>query len=236
MHPYRHIFFDLDRTLWDFEANSEEMLRELFEDFALEAYGIGPFEKFLESYRGINADYWRAHREGRVGKDELRYERFHHTLLRNGISDRKLADRLAEAYLSGTPEKGRLVPGALDLLEPLSYRYRIHLVTNGYADTQIRKVANTGLENYIDVLVTSDRAGARKPDPAIFNYALDQAGSRKEDALMVGDDVEADIMGAMDLGIDQVFFDPFGNKADPGASFRIRTLPELIVILAQYEE
>lgn len=231
MLSYRHIFFDLDRTLWDFEANSEEMLRELFESFELDAYGIGPFDEFLESYRGINADYWRAHREGRVGKDELRYERFHHTLLRNGISDRKLADRLAEAYLKGTPEKARLVEGALELVEALSSHYQLHLITNGYADTQIRKVEGTGLEGYFDLIITSDRAGARKPDPSIFRYALAQVGGSKDEALMVGDDLEADILGAMEFGIDQVFFDPFEEKEDPGASYRIRSLLELIVLL-----
>ncbi len=235
MTPYRHIFFDLDRTLWDFEANSEEMLRELFERFALAEYGIAHFKELLAHYRDINADYWRAHREGKVGKEELRYERFHHTLLRSGVSDRKLAHRLAEAYLSGTPEKDRLIDGAQELIRTLSAHYRLHLITNGYADTQLRKVEGTGLEGAFEVIVTSDRAAARKPDPAIFHYALEQVAATKKEVLMVGDDVEADIIGAMEFGIDQVLFDPWWTKEDPGASYRIGNLRELMLLLAHSE-
>ncbi len=231
MASYEHILFDLDRTLWDFERNSEEVLQELFERFRLDAKGLESFDEFLKSYRGINADYWRAHREGKVGKDELRYERFHHTLLRNGVSDRSLADRLAEAYLRETPSKTLLMNGALELLDRLAPHYRLHLLTNGYADTQLQKVEGTGMEHYLELIITSDRAGTRKPDPAFFEHALICLEAKKEEVLMVGDDVEADIIGAQEYGIDQVLFDQEGKKEDPGATYRIRTLNELMAIL-----
>ncbi|MFB6258059.1 MAG: HAD family hydrolase [Flavobacteriales bacterium] len=166
-----------------------------------------------------------------MGKDELRYERFHHTLLRMGLSNRELADRLAEAYLRGTPQKGRLIDGAVEVLGELAPHYRLHLLTNGYADTQLQKVQGTGLEPYLESVVTSDRAGARKPAPGIFRFALEQAGASMKESLMVGDDVEADIIGAQDFGIDQVHFDKGRNEDDPHASYRIRSLPELLDIL-----
>jgi putative hydrolase of the HAD superfamily len=234
MARYRHILFDLDRTLWDFERNSEEVLFDLYERYGLIERGISSFKELLADYREINGDYWRAHREGRVGKDELRYERFHHTLLRNGISDRDLADRMAEAYLRETPRKGRLIVGALDVLAELASEHHLHLLTNGYADTQIQKVQGTGMEAYLGTIVTSDRAGSRKPDPGFFRYAMEELDADKDELLMVGDDVEADIIGAMEFGIDQVLFDPGGQKEDPGATYRIRALRELTRILAPY--
>lgn len=234
--PYIHLFFDLDRTLWDFETNSRDVLKELFVSYALEERGVDSFESFLRSYRSINADYWKAHRQGRVGKDELRYERFHHALLRNGISDRHLADRLAEAYLRETPRKVLLIDGALETLTELAPYYRLHLLTNGYADTQLQKLEGTGMEAYLEEVVTSDRAGTRKPDPAFFRYALEILGAEKEEALMIGDDVEADIIGARDHGIDQVFFDPEGTREDPGASYRVKELRELLKLLLREKE
>lgn len=228
---YRHLFFDLDRTLWDFERNSEEVLRELYECYGLKGRGVDSFDGFLASYRSINEAFWKEHRAGKVGKDELRYERFHQTLIRNGVSDRDLADRLAEAYIWETPRKLGLIEGALETLAELAPFYRIHLLTNGYADTQFQKCKGTGLEAYMDLIVTSDRAGVRKPDPAFFLYALEALGIDKSEALMIGDDVEADIIGARDVGIDQVLFDPHGHNSHIEASYRIGTLKELLKIL-----
>jgi putative hydrolase of the HAD superfamily len=233
---YVHLFFDLDRTLWDFERNSRDVLEELFQAYALEERGVEPFEAFLATYRSINADYWKAHRSGRVGKDELRYERFHHTLLQHGISDRYLADRLAEDYLRKTPGKILLIDGALETLAGLAPHYRLHLLTNGYADTQLQKLEGTGMESYLEEVITSDRAGTRKPDPGFFRYALEILGAEKGEALMIGDDVEADIIGARDHGIDQVLFDPDGSKEDPGAGHRVKELRELLKILLRDQE
>lgn len=228
---YRHIFFDLDRTLWDFERNSDEVLQELFESYRLRDRGMDSREGFVADYRRINEAFWKAHREGKMGKDELRYERFYRTLLAYGISDRYLADRLAEDYLRETPRRTLLIEGAQELLAALAPHYRLHLLTNGYADTQLEKLKGTGSEAYFELVVTSDRAGARKPDAHFFHYAIERLGAEKEESLMVGDDVEADIIGARDFGIDQVLFDQHGTKEDPGANYRIARLKELLHFL-----
>ncbi len=231
MPRYRHIFFDLDRTLWDFEGNSEEVLQDLYERYALRDRGIASFTAFRDNYRSINAAFWQAHREGTVGKDELRYERFHRTLVQLGVSDRMLSDALAEAYIRETPAKLRLIEGALELLGALAPSYELHLLTNGFADTQLRKVKGTGMEAYFREIITSDRAESRKPDPRIFHYALSLVESSPRESLMVGDNVEADIVGAKNVGMDVVLFDPSGEMEDGGATHRIRELMQLLHFL-----
>ncbi|MFZ1686857.1 MAG: YjjG family noncanonical pyrimidine nucleotidase [Flavobacteriales bacterium] len=228
---YAHIFFDLDHTLWDFRANSRATLNELFLELDLPGSGIVDAEDFITVYEGINAALWARYSSGSVDKDVLRVLRFRNTLLQFGVKDDKLARSLGHLYIERCPRRTALVPGALDLLDHLRGRSALHIITNGFQETQHTKLACSGLVDHFDAIVTSERAGARKPDERIFRYALNKAGARAEDSLMIGDDVEADIVGARSAGLHQVLFDPENRHGEVEATHTIAHLSELLPLL-----
>jgi len=205
---YTDIFFDLDRTLWDFDRNSAETLTELFEIYGLkEELGID-FFTFMESFRKINASAWRDFRQGNQSKEEMRTNRFLQTFNKYGSSDWKMARKMSLDYIEICPYKGHLIEGAEILLEKLQPNHSIHIITNGFSDTQRIKINSSGLAKYLSEIIISDETPYRKPDTAIFNLALKKCGGKKDSSLMIGDDWQKDIQGARRSGINQVFFNP----------------------------
>jgi putative hydrolase of the HAD superfamily len=207
MKEYKHIFFDLDRTLWDFDANSKEAILELLEEFNL-LEAIGSAEKFVDVYHYFNELYWKSYRQGKIMKSVLRIERFVQTLLEFGIHDRELAKDLNNMYLQVCPTKTNLLPGAHDLLNYLVSKYYLHIITNGFTATQLAKLQHSGIRPYFRKIFTSETAGSNKPRRHIFEVAVKSSNARKTESLMVGDDYEIDILGAMWFGIDQAYFNP----------------------------
>ncbi len=226
---YRHLFFDLDRTLWDFDGNSREVLAELFTEFELGSFGIGQ-EAFIAVYEEVNAALWGQHEAGAIPKEVLRALRFHRALEQLGISESALARRMEEAYMDRCPRRSGLLPGAMGLLEDLKTRYSLHIITNGFTEVQALKLDVAGIRHYFHVVLTSEMAGVAKPDKGIFRHALRSAGARASESLMIGDNARADIAGARKAGIDQVHFSPEGNP-DSEATFRVAHLHELRGIL-----
>lgn len=226
---YSHFFFDLDRTLWDFDRNSAETLSELYDNHRLEDLLNIDVQSFIQSFREINAQSWREFRKGKESKDELRNNRFVQTFFRFGSGDWKLARQLSREYVETCPHKGNLMPGTIELLEKLSNNNRgIHLITNGFSDTQRIKIKSAGLEKFFDQVVISDETDYRKPDRAIFRHALKLAKAVDKASLMVGDDYEKDIVGAQRAGIDQVHLNP-QDRAVSGAAptYTVSTLWEV---------
>lgn len=230
MRRYRHLFFDLDHTLWDFQANSRQVLQELHRELGLEALGVPDADAFVEVYEEINTGLWKRYERGHLPKEVMRVLRFRNTLLAFGVKERGLSERLGHEYLERTPRREGLFPGALRLLEDLRPHYGLHIITNGFAATQLTKIRHSRLEHLFDVVLSSEVAGASKPMPDIFHKALAQAGARAEESLMIGDSVDADMAGARAVGMDHAHFAPEG-ALDPEATYRIRTLDELRPLL-----
>lgn len=231
MKRYRHIFFDLDHTLWDFRANSRATLSELHSEFRLLEHGITDPEEFTAAYEEINTALWAQYAAGGLGKDVLRVLRFRNALLQFGVRDDKLARTIGHAYVERCPRRKALVPGAIELLDHLRGKSMMHIITNGFQETQHTKIKCSGLSGYFDVITTSEKAGARKPDERIFRYALKKARASAAESLMIGDDVVADIQGARAAGLEQVLYDPQGRHGSVEATHTVGHLNELLVLL-----
>ena len=227
---YRSVFFDLDNTLWDFTLNSHAAFGILYEKYGFEKRGIS-LEDLLEVYHHYNDLMWEEYRQGRIAKDELRWQRFFLTLQELGHPDEDLARKMDEEYINTSRQMTGLVEGATEILAYLKKKYRLYLLTNGFNEVQFMKIRNSGLEPYFKKVITSEMAGALKPHPRFFDYALQQTGSLSGDSIMIGDDPEADIRGAHAAGIDTVLFDPRGKTRNTYATFKIRKLKELKGIL-----
>ena len=232
MHPkYIHLFFDLDRTLWDFDGSTRLAFEEIFKNHKLAEKGVPSVDAFHKQYSLHNNELWARYRVGGIEKEELRWLRYYLTLLDFGIDDKQLAESIGEDYLSMIANKVSLFPNAFRILEYLKPKYKLHLITNGFNEVQTQKLAVSGLGKYFLEVVTSEEAGFKKPDERIFHYAMQKAGAVPEDSLMIGDDPEVDIEGAKNIGMDQVLFDPEGKFDKNAATFYIRDLWELKDIL-----
>ncbi len=227
---YRHLFFDLDHTLWDFERNSRETLRDLFTELKLESFGIADFGLFMERYEYHNKYCWMQYRNGKMDKEEVRVNRFIYALADFHIERKDLVYTLSDLYVQRSPDKLNLIEGAAEVLETLSPAYRLHIITNGFEEVQYRKLKNTGLLGYFDKIITSERAGALKPSPAIFEFALKRASAGRSESVYIGDNLEADMLGARNAGLDQVYFNPEARPHEEKLTFEIRSLSELLPI------
>lgn len=224
---YKHIFFDLDMTLWDFETNAHEAYKDIYEKFLLHGRGIRSIEAFLRYYFVHNDNLWDQYRKGEITKEFLRSRRFELTLLDFGIDDPKLAEDIGLEYITISPKKTNLFPHAHEILKYLQDKYPLHIITNGFEEVQFTKLKNSKLDGYFQHVITSEDAGSKKPDPGIFNYALDKAGARAEESLMIGDDPEVDVMGAQSAGMDGIYFNPKHLVSNGAIKYVIHDLIEL---------
>lgn len=208
---YTHIFFDLDNTLWDFKTNSLHALQTTFDNYKLEAAGVS-FSDFFNVYTKHNHQLWEAYRNKQVRKKELTNLRFQLTFNDLGIAGIN-ANQMNDMYLAEMPKQNNLLDGAIELLEYLkSKSYKLSIITNGFKEVQHKKMLNSGLQPYFDKVFISEEVKAPKPDPIIFEYAIKSTNAKKASSLMIGDDYEVDIKGALDFGIDAVFFCPSADK------------------------
>lgn len=197
------VFFDLDHTLWDFEKNSAMAFAVIFEKHQIKA----DLTEFLGHYVPINHKYWEWFRMEKISREELRYGRFKEAfeLMQFEVSD-ELIDLLADAYIHHLPENNHLFDGTIELLEYLRPKYRLHIITNGFAEIQTRKISNSNIGHYFETVTNSEMAGVEKPNPLIFEYALQLANAKKESSIMIGDCIEADVRGALNYGLDAILF------------------------------
>jgi putative hydrolase of the HAD superfamily len=202
---YKHLFFDLDHTLWDFEANSRQTLEELFHLMNLESKGISDFDLFHKTYLVHNDKLWDRYRNGYIKVDELRWKRMWLALLDFKIADEPLAREMGVVFLDLLPTRKILFPYTIEILDYLTGKnYRLHLITNGFEKTQQSKLKNSGLEKYFTEVITSEASNSLKPHKEIFDYAFQKTGALHKESIMIGDTVEVDILGAVNAGIDQV--------------------------------
>lgn len=232
MKSYKHIFFDLDHTLWDFESNSGVTLQKLHSDFNLGALGIEDFETFRITYEAHNEKFWERYRKGFIKRDELRWKRMWHTLLDFKVADNALAHKMSEIYLELLPQQGKLMPYTLEILDYcVAKNYQLHLITNGFEITQWQKMRTSGIDHYFQKVITSESSNSMKPRPAIFEYALNTTGALLHESIMIGDAMEADILGAQGYGMDQVYFNPCKKPHTEQPTYEISCLSELKQLL-----
>ena len=231
MKAYKHIFFDLDRTLWDFDAASEVAFERIYEKYGLKQRGVPSAHDFHMVYHPLNERLWELYRADQITKEELNRVRFLKPLEHYGIHDVELADRLSEDYVYWSPRIVRLVPGTMELLDYLKPKYHLHLITNGFQEVQHIKLGGSGLEPYFETRTVSEEVGVKKPNPEIFRYALRKAGALPEESLMIGDEMAVDIDGARAAGIDQIFFNPNGEKTDGERTYEVKRLADIKEIL-----
>lgn len=230
MKKYRYLFFDLDNTLWDFNFNSAETLRELFSEFISPHLAITA-ETFIEVYEKINHQLWEQYRKNLITKEDVAMQRFAFTLNHWGLADEALARMLSEAYIRRSPLKTRLIDGAEEVLAILHTHYQLHIITNGFIDVQFPKIELSGLDKYFSTITTSEECGCLKPCRKIFEIALQKAGAQPKESLMVGDDPEGDIRGAHEAGMDAILYNINGIETPPYALYSIQHLKELIPLL-----
>ncbi|MCH3880851.1 YjjG family noncanonical pyrimidine nucleotidase [Tenacibaculum aquimarinum] len=194
----KHVFFDLDHTLWDFDKNSELTFQEVFQELEISI----KVNDFLEVYMPINLNYWRLFREEKVSKSKLRYGRLKDSFnaLEFTISDGKI-NKIADLYIEYLPNYNYLLEGTLDLLDYLKSKYKMHIITNGFDEVQHLKIKKSGLNSYFDKIITSESVGVKKPNPKIFEFALNQANTIPQESIMIGDSYDADVIGALEFGM-----------------------------------
>ncbi|WP_432673015.1 YjjG family noncanonical pyrimidine nucleotidase [Flavobacterium sp. SM2513] len=201
--PILDVFFDLDHTLWDFEKNSALTFEKILHKNNIDVDPV----KFVAHYVPINYKYWELFREDKITRDELNYGRLNETFSRLNITvEIEILTSLTKDYIHFLPEHNHLFEGALELLDYLKPKYNLHIITNGFHEVQTHKLNNSNLTSYFKTITNSESAGVKKPNPIIFEYALSQANAKKESSIMIGDCINADVLGALNCGIDAILF------------------------------
>ena len=197
------IFFDLDHTLWDFQKNSA-----LTFDFLLKKYKINiDLNKFLNIYIPINFSYWKLYRDEKITKEFLRYNRLKSSLEKLNISlSDDVINKIADDYVISLPVNNFLIKDTILVLDYLRNKYRLHIITNGFTEVQNKKIVNSQIKKYFHSIIDSETVGAKKPNIKIFDYALKISGARSKNSLMIGDNLEADILGALNAGFHAIHF------------------------------
>ncbi len=227
----KHIFFDLDHTIWDFDKNAEETLNELYHSYALKSLGLHSADDFIEVYTRNNHQLWADYHLGKISKQVLRETRFSKTFLDLGLASDCIPINFEDDYVRICPTKTNLFPEAHETLEYLSNEYTLHLISNGFREATEMKVSNTDLKKYFSTIVISEIVGFNKPDKAIFQFALDGAGAVVPQSLMIGDSVEADIRGAQDFGMKAIYFNPERKEKPADVMYEINELNQLVSLL-----
>lgn len=231
MKAYQHIFFDLDHTLWDFERASEETIIELVDKYQLHIHASVPHFEFVKAFRKVNQELWEKYNEGEISKDKIRKNRFKLIFKLMDISADLLPSTISEEYLMLCPCKPHLLEGAQEILEYLSQKYSLHILTNGFDDVQGLKLKHSGIQHFFNCIITSESTGKTKPNIEIFNYALSVSSANHANSLMIGDNLNTDIEGAFRAGIDSVFYNPLGIKKSHKATLEIKSLNEIKALL-----
>lgn len=214
MSSIQWVFFDLDNTLWDFDANAREALKELFVRHQLHLHSDFHVDQFISLYEDVNKAYWKKYEKGEVSKEILRTRRFSDTFELMGIPPALQPLNVWEEYLDICPYMPILIPGALDCLSRISQKFKIGILTNGFEQTQKIKLKSSGIGQYVDYMQSSERVGCAKPSVDFFMHVFDSLEIRPADCFYIGDNLETDVWGGIHAGIKTAFFDKDLNYSD----------------------
>ncbi len=228
MNKYRHLFFDLDHTLWDFDSNARATLTSLYGDFNLSTRVNAAFDDFYQKYLFHNQALWERYHQGMISAEDLKWKRMWRTMLDFKIADEPLAKELSGKFMEILPTQTLVFPHTFEILDYLKEKqYELHLITNGFEKTQTAKLLNSGLAKYFTHVITSEGSNSLKPKKEIFEYAINKAGAQLHESIMLGDNLDADIQGAMNAGMDTVFVNHISAVTDVKATYMITHLQEL---------
>ncbi len=230
MKQYRHIFFDLDHTLWDYDKNTQEAIQELFVLYQLDKLNLFTSEEFLANFFEINNYLWDRYNHGMIGQAELRQSRFNLIFNKLGVHNGDIPLDIDNKFIEICPAKPHLLPHAMSTLDYLSKKYRLHIITNGFDDVQFRKLKSAAIDGYFEEIVTSENSGFRKPERGIFDYAMNKAGASRNDAIFVGDNPDTDVVGAINAEMDFVYYNPAKRPHDISIKYEIDCLSQLLDI------
>ena len=231
MKYYRHLLFDLDHTLWDFKRSATETLCELYDTYQLTTLGHFSAQQFCDTFEEVNYYLWGLYNQGEYDQHRLRSERFGMILSRLGVDANRVPEGLADEYLRICPTKPHVMPHTIATLDYLRQHYQLHILTNGFAEVQAIKLKSAGLTDYFVEIVASDTTGHKKPHQPIFDHMLRQLQADRRQCLMIGDSLRADIVGARNAGIDQVFYNPARISHEEDITHEIACLSELRTFL-----
>jgi putative hydrolase of the HAD superfamily len=224
---YTHLFFDLDHTLWDYDRNVQESLSELFVQHSLTNAGIPDVDAFIKSFYAVNFKLWALYDVGEISKESLRETRFKLIFEHAGVNPDRVSRDLEEDFMHRTSSKPHVLPYTKEVLAYLRPHYGLHIISNGFNESQFKKMEASGLTPFFDLVVTSETTGHKKPDPRIFQYAMEQLRTVHTDCIMIGDNPNSDILGAIRAQIDNVYFDPHFKGIEHKPTYTIRHLKEL---------
>lgn len=228
MKQYKHLFFDLDHTLWDFDSNAQVALAELYREFNLGEKLDAAFEEFYPKYLHHNHILWDRYNNGLITAEELKWKRMWRTMLEFKVADEPLARQLSDRFLQLLPVQKKLFPHTLEILDYLrNKKYELHLITNGFENTQWTKLRHSGLDKYFTHVITSEGSNSLKPKKEIFDFAITRAGTVCKDCIMIGDNLDADIQGAINAGMDSIFVNHIEAQPHIQATYTITHLKQL---------
>lgn len=230
MKGIKHVFFDLDHTLWDHEQNAKKVIKDLYVEFDLSSRMDLDQSAFQEVYSKVNATLWNDYNHGRIERDYLRNERFRIVLEHCDAKETHDSMKLSDYFLFHCPRQVATMDGADMVLEYLYKKYSMSIITNGFEDVQEVKMESSGLHKYFNFVFTSESIGKKKPDPEIFEFAMDKVGVKKHEVIMIGDNLKADVEGAQNAGITPIFYNPLGTVKSE-CQWQISHLSELMKIL-----
>lgn len=202
---YKNLFFDFDDTLWAFSLNARDAFEEVYHLYGLDRF-FHSFDEFFTIYTQRNDVLWEDYGRGSISKEELNRARFGYPLEQVGVHDPQLVDDYMKAYFRIIPTRSKLMPHAQEVLQYLSTRYRLYILSNGFRETQYLKIEHSGLAPYFRRIILSEDIMANKPRPEIFHFALSATQSELHESLMIGDNFNADIAGARGVGMDQAYY------------------------------
>ena len=207
----KDVFFDLDHTLWDFDKNSALTFKKIFESNKIAI----DLNSFLKVYEPLNLSYWKLYREEKIDKPNLRFGRLYDTFkaLNIEMTD-EIINKLSEDYIANLTTFNHLFDHAVDILDYLSPNYNLHIITNGFKEVQFGKLSKANIDHYFETITNSEMVGVKKPNPIIFNHALKLANANPQESIMIGDNYEADILGALNVGFDAICFNYHNEELD----------------------
>jgi putative hydrolase of the HAD superfamily len=228
---YKHLFFDLDHTIWDFETNAKQSLQQIFID-DLQSKLNTSFDEFYDRYSFHNHQLWARYEKGFIGVDELKWKRMWRAMLDFKLADEPLSKKLSDTFLTVLPTKKEVFPYTFEILDYLANKnYNLHLITNGFEVTQHAKLKNSGLDKYFPIMITSEASNSLKPKKEIFDFALEKANATLSESIMIGDNQHADIGGALNAGMDAIFVNHINDEIKVKPTYTIYHLKELEDIL-----
>jgi putative hydrolase of the HAD superfamily len=230
-HHKKHLFFDLDHTLWDYERACTETLSRLYQKHNMAAMGVPSIEVLNRRFTEINSALWHEYDSYRITSEQLRVRRFQEIMQHFGEFKIEFTNTLNSDYLAISPFMPYLINGAMDLLHYLQPKYHLHIITNGFVEIQQTKLQSAQILPFFKEIITSEQAHAKKPEAQIFAHALSVTNCSLSEALMIGDNVKTDIQGAKNAGMDYVHFNPDLENFEKGEKSVVKHLSDLKQIL-----